>query len=93
MTLSAFIRADCQGTPAQPDAEENRMDTNWEKLERDLADLKASISAIRNSACDLSVVDIERLLIPVRGCIVELIALRSSLEKIKGDRAADHGAR
>jgi hypothetical protein len=62
------------------------MNTDWEKLEADLATLKLSVAAMRENSGKLSEVEIERLLAPLRGCTVELIALRSSLEKIRQDR-------
>jgi hypothetical protein len=65
------------------------MNAHWEKLEADLAALKLSVAAMRESSGQLSEVEIERLLAPVRGCTVELIALRSSLEKIRQDRTDD----
>jgi hypothetical protein len=44
---------------------------------------------MRENSGKLTEVEIERLLPPLRGCAVELIALRSSLEKIRQERAGD----
>jgi hypothetical protein len=44
---------------------------------------------MRVNSGKLSEVEIDRLLAPLRGCTVELIALRSSLEKIRQERTGD----
>jgi hypothetical protein len=44
---------------------------------------------MRESSARLSEPEIDRLLAPLRGCTVELIALRSSLEKIRQERNGD----
>jgi hypothetical protein len=65
------------------------MNADWKKLEADLAALKLSVAAMRESSARLSEPEIDRLLAPLRGCTVELIALRSSLEKIRQERNGD----
>ncbi|HEX4078935.1 MAG TPA: hypothetical protein VHX61_08700 [Rhizomicrobium sp.] len=59
------------------------MNAGWERQEADLAALKLSVAAMRENYARLGETGIERLLAPLRGCTVELIALRSSLEKIR----------
>lgn len=59
------------------------MDMDWKRLERDVQALTLSITELRAKLGGLHARDIERLLAPLRACMVELIALRSSLEKAK----------
>jgi len=63
------------------------MSGNWEDLERDLATLRTSVAALRGKSGELRQAEIEPLLAAVRACIVELIALRSSLEKDRPGKA------
>jgi hypothetical protein len=67
------------------------MNTDCENLEADLVRLKREVAALREKCSELSQIEIDRLLSPLRGCMVELIALRSSLEKVKADRGDPHG--
>jgi hypothetical protein len=66
------------------------MNTDCENLEADLVRLKREAAALREKCSELGQTEIERLLAPLRGCMVELIALRSSLEKVKADRGDPH---
>ncbi len=59
------------------------MNKDWENLEADLVRLKRNAAELRENCSMLNQAEIERLLAPLRGCMVELIALRSSLEKVK----------
>lgn len=68
------------------------MNADWKKLETDLAAIKRVAAALRERCGELDFPEIERLLAPLRGCMVELIALRSSLEKTKSERAGKPGA-
>jgi len=69
------------------------MTADWEKLQADLAALKAAVAQMRATCAELDLSEIESLLAPVRGCTVELIALRSSLEKIRLGRTGDDADR
>ncbi|HEX4159582.1 MAG TPA: hypothetical protein VHY79_14020 [Rhizomicrobium sp.] len=69
------------------------MNTDSENLEADLVRLKRDAATLREKCSDLGQDEIERLLSPLRGCMVELIALRSSLEKVKADRSEPHAVR
>lgn len=59
------------------------MNAEWEKLEAALSALKGAVARLRERSGELHAEEIDRLLPAVRGCLVELIALRSSLEKAK----------
>lgn len=65
------------------------MNTDWENFETDLVRLKRNAAELREKCTELDQAEIERLLAPLRGCMVELIALRSSLEKLKMERPGD----
>lgn len=65
------------------------MIADWENLEMDLVRLKQNAAELREKCSELNQAEIERLLVPLRGCMVELIALRSSLEKLKTERPGD----
>lgn len=65
------------------------MNAEWNKLEADLAGLKRSAAELREKCSELDPAGIETLLAPLRGCMVELISLRSSLEKVKSERSGD----
>ncbi|HTT82203.1 MAG TPA: hypothetical protein VMF67_01850 [Rhizomicrobium sp.] len=65
------------------------MTTDWENLEADFIRLKQVAAGLREKCAELDQADIERVLAPLRGCMVELIALRSSLEKVKAERLKD----
>jgi hypothetical protein len=65
------------------------MNADWENLEADLIRLKRVAAVLRESCSALNVDEIETLLAPMRSCMVELIALRSSLEKVKTERSED----
>jgi hypothetical protein len=67
------------------------MTTDWENLEADLMRLKTAVATLREKCSELDQAEIERLLVPIRGCMVELIALRSSLEKVKMERGDPNG--
>jgi hypothetical protein len=67
------------------------MNMEWESLEADLFRLKQNAAGLREKCSELSQAEIEKLLAPLRGCMVELIALRSSLEKAKADRGDPDG--
>jgi hypothetical protein len=67
------------------------MTTDWENLEADLVRLKTAVAVLREKCGELGQAEIERLLVPIRGCMVELIALRSSLEKVKMERGDPNG--
>jgi hypothetical protein len=69
----------------------NVMDADWEHLESDLVRLKRNAALLREKCGELGEAEIEALLGPLRGCMVELIALRSSLEKVKADRSEPRG--
>lgn len=62
------------------------MNGKWEKLDADISALKAAVADLRERCSELKVAEIDRMLPSVRGCLVELIALRSSLEKARADR-------
>jgi hypothetical protein len=64
------------------------MNADWEKIERDIVALKSAIAARRGELEQLSIPEIESLLTAARGCMVELIVFRTSLEKAK-ERCAD----
>jgi hypothetical protein len=65
------------------------MHTDWETLEADLARLKRNAAELREKCSELNPAEIEKVLAPLRGCMVELIALRSSLEKVKAEPLRD----
>jgi hypothetical protein len=67
------------------------MNKDWETLEMDLVRLKRNAAELREKCSELNQTQIEKLLAPLRGCMVELIALRSSLEKLKDDRSDPNG--
>jgi hypothetical protein len=67
------------------------MNKDWETLEMDLVRLKRNAAELREKCSELNQTQIEKLLAPLRGCMVELIALRSSLEKLKDDRIDPNG--
>jgi hypothetical protein len=67
------------------------MNVDWENLEADLVRLKRNAAALREKCSELSLTEMEKLLSPLRGCMVELIALRSSLEKVKAERGEPQG--
>jgi hypothetical protein len=67
------------------------MNTDCKNFEADLVRLKREAAALREQCSELSQTEIEGLLAPLRGCMVELIALRSSLEKVKADRGDSQG--
>jgi hypothetical protein len=63
------------------------MIAEWKNLETSILAVKLAAASLRERSSELSAAEIDRLLPPVRGCLVELIALRSSLEKAKSERA------
>jgi hypothetical protein len=65
------------------------MNTDWNSLEADLVRLKRNAAELREKCSELTHAEIETLLAPLRGCMVELIALRSSLEKVKAEPPGD----
>jgi hypothetical protein len=67
------------------------MNAEWEKLGADLARMKQNAAALRERCSELSSAEIGKLLAPLRGCMVELIALRSSLEKVKAEHGDGNG--
>jgi hypothetical protein len=67
------------------------MNKDWDDLETDLVHLKHEAARLREKCSEVDPANIEKLLAPLRGCMVELIALRSSLEKAKVDRGDAHG--
>jgi len=67
------------------------MNAEWKNLESDLVQLKQSAAGLREKCAELTAAEIETLLAPLRGCMVELIALRSSLEKVKAERGEPNG--
>lgn len=62
------------------------MGPHWENLENDVAALKTSIASLRERLGELTPAEIDRLLSPLRACMVEMIALRSSLDKARKNR-------
>jgi hypothetical protein len=62
------------------------MNAGWEKLQADISALKAAVAELRERTAELDVAEIDRMLPPVRSCLVELIALRSSLERAGVER-------
>ena len=59
------------------------MNADWKNLERDIEALRISVASLREKPDELAASDIDGLLTPLRGCMVEMIALRSTLERQK----------
>ena len=64
------------------------MNSDWKKLERDIEALKLSVAHLREKSDGLAPSDIDALLAPLRGCMVEMIALRSTLERQKRSKTS-----
>ena len=62
------------------------MNADWKKLERDLEALKLFAATMREKSDELAASEIEGMLAPLRGCMVEMIALRSMLERARQKR-------
>ncbi len=62
------------------------MTTKPENLMRDLVAIKQAAAALRENADDLTVPQIDALLPLVRACAAELIALRSTMDRVRTRR-------
>jgi hypothetical protein len=59
------------------------MNADWEKLERDIVEVKSATAQMRTRSAELNLRELERLEALARECAAELIALRSVLGKLR----------